>query len=197
MGVEHLQQCVALGPGQLGHVGRVGAVDEEQFAPGLRMPDHHGVLRAGDVVLRRRGLARGGPWQGAVVQGGQAVEEGPHGRGEQLVGQVHVGEEGVATAAALRNLRDVQHGAERGLGVGGAVGVPAVARDLPGLLRGLDLQDVRIGVLGRNGHGVQLAEEGGEALVLLGRDVLVAEDQHMVGEERVLEFLLLLRRQLL
>ncbi|GGX73148.1 hypothetical protein GCM10010358_29490 [Streptomyces minutiscleroticus] len=46
---------------------------------------------------------------------------------------------------------------------------------------------MRVGVLGGEGDRVQFAEEPGEALVVLGDDVLVAEDQHVVGEEGALD----------
>ncbi len=44
---------------------------------------------------------------------------------------------------------------------------------------------------------MQFTEDAREPLVFLGSDVLVAEDEDVVGLERVLEFLLLLGRQLL
>lgn len=44
---------------------------------------------------------------------------------------------------------------------------------------------------------MEFAEDAREPLVFLGGDVLVAEDEDVVGLERVLEFLLLLGCQLL
>ena len=61
--------------------------------------------------------------------------------------------------------------------------MPAVARHVRRGRRRADLQDVGITLGRRRVDGAQFAEGGGEALVLLGGDRLIAEDEDVVVAE--------------
>jgi len=119
----------------------------------------------------------------------EPFEEILHRGRERLIGLVGAEEAGVAAAADLGDLGDVEHRAERRLGVAGHIRVPAFARDIARILVGLDRQDfgiaLRLALLRRRVIGVlmQRAEITAEALVVLARQLLVAEDEHeMIGE---------------
>ncbi len=156
------------------------------------MHAHHGVLGLVDggdervaVSLQVAGRFPFGGDGGVVVvvavDGAQPVGEGP-----QRFGQVPVGGDrvGPGRVAAVRGQVDrSQHARLRGAVDEGHVGVPAVG---PALL-GVDGKDVMLSPEGRSGGGVrggEGAEEGGEAGLGLVREVvLVAEEDHLVGEE--------------
>jgi hypothetical protein len=75
--------------------------------------------------------------------------------------------------------------------------VPAVARHVRRSRRRADLQDVGIDLGRRRVDGAQFAEGGGEALVMLGGDRLIAEDEDVVVVEGGPDLFQLLRRDLL
>jgi hypothetical protein len=81
----------------------------------------------------------------ALVPRGQRLEEALHRLRQRLVGRVHAGEERVA--AHRRQLVHVEDAAHRRLRIAGDVGVPVLAGHVPGLLVGVDDQD--LGMLGQ------------------------------------------------
>ena len=126
----------------------------------------------------------------------ETVEKVLHGLGEQVVGPVHVGVEGVA-ATTLGRLADVEHGApERDL-FARHVRMPAVAGRERRVGVGVYGQDLRMCDL-RTAQlrvDVQATEAPAQSLVLLTREVLVGEDQHHPVAQGAAHLLLLLARK--
>ena len=107
-----------------------------------------------------------------------------HAVGQRLVGEILVGEQRVA--AVGRHLDAVEDGAHRRLGHHGGVGVPLLADDL--LVAGLarDLDDLGVGLHALVvGMDEDLAEAAREGLVALGIELLVAEEDDAVVEQRL------------
>ena len=121
---------------------------------------------------------------------GQALAQALDRGRERLVGAVHVGEQRVA-AAVGRQLLHVEDAAHRRLGIARHVGVPFLAGHVLGILVGLDDQDLRmLGAGARRGRmKVQLAEAAAERLVLLVGELLVAEKDHQIVHQRVMDLL--------
>ena len=158
---------------------------------------HHRVLGLEPARLDG-GAGHGAPGQVVAAQGllvfagavdrPEPVEQPAQAGREALVGQVHVGEKGVA--APGRDILGIEQGAERGALQVGRVAVPDAAEigGLPGLL---DHRD-DIGVFG-DGLGQGVAADRPEARRegdLLDRgQFLVAEEQHQVIEEGALDAL--------
>ncbi len=188
---EEVEQRLALRLGHVLEAGGVGDVDEERLAAGLRMG-------ADDRVL---GLVGGaGVGSGIVLQPvlaglrhvrlgrgrdpDQAVQHPPHARRQGLVGEVHVGEERVA--AVGRDLAGEQDGAHRRLLQVGGVGVPDAAE-----IHRLVLALQHLDDLGMAGQPLderildRPAEGAGEGEELVGRQVLVAEEDHEMVEQRL------------
>jgi hypothetical protein len=69
--------------------------------------------------------------------------------------------------------------------------VPVLARHVPGALVGVDDQDLGMARDQAGGGGVhrQLTEEAAEGLLLLGGHVLIAEEDHLVLDEGVVDLL--------
>jgi hypothetical protein len=126
----------------------------------------------------------------AIVNGGQALEIGLQAVRQRLIGGVHRGEQRVA--AFGRAGLDVEDAAHRRLEVTTHVGVPALAVGARRVLVGMD--DHQLGAAGlmrRRGMDVQLAEQPAERHVLVGRDVLVAEEDDAVLGQRPMQLVLL------
>ena len=121
-------------------------IDEERLAAGDRMGARHRVHMLGGSVTpslvhaaeSRRVEVR----LTRDVQRTEAVQHLPHALRQGLVGEVHVGEQGVAPDR--RELPPVEHGASRRRLQEGEVGVPVTApvSGLLGLLH--DLDDLRV-----------------------------------------------------
>ena len=113
------------------------------------------------------------------------VEQLLHGRRERLVGEVLVGEHGVA--AIGRHVDAVEDRAHRRLGDHGRVGVPVLA-DIGRVARLAadhhDFRDLSMTVA-KLGWRKIVAEAAGEGLVLRDVDLLVAEEHDAVLVQRV------------
>ena len=111
-------------------------------------------------------------------------------RRERLVGAVHVGEQGVA-AAVGRQLLHVEDAAHRRLRdrrlTSECHSSPATCLEFSSALmtRTSGCSPLRVEV----GMQVQLAEAAAERLVLLVAELLVAEEDHQVRHQRVMDFL--------
>ena len=167
-------------------------IDVEQLAPGLGVRDDHGMrrdrlfpicvlahfrraervligLRSGDLAVR--------------VQGAQARQQFLHAVREGLVGEVLVGEDGVA--AERRHVEGVENGAHRRLGHHRRIGVPFLADDF--LVAGFspDLHDLGIGLRALVvGVDENLAEPARERFVLGYVQRLIAKEDHAMIEQR-------------
>ena len=117
------------------------------------------------------------------MHGLQPVEKALHRRAQCVVGGVLVGEQRVT--AYLGQLDCVQDGPEVRLGQERHVGVPPTA-EVEGVVRlGDDLDDLgMIGPALDEGVGVELAEAATKGDLLFRCQLLVAEEQHVVLEER-------------
>ena len=120
-----------------------------------------------------------------VVLGREAVEQLLHRRRERVAGRVHAREHRVAAVA--RDLDGAQDRAEGGALRVGVVGVPVVGAVAAGrdLVEHVDLGIVV--VLRLEGRDLDRAEMPREGDVVRLRQVLVAEEEHEVGVERVAE----------
>ena len=126
----------------------------------------------------------------AVMEGGHAFEILLQAIRQRLVGGVHRGEQGVA--ALGRALLDVEDAAHRRLEVAAHVGVPALAIGARQVLVGMDDHQLGLARLVRRRRmHMQLAEQPAEGQVLVGRDVLVAEEDHEVLGQRAMDLVLL------
>ena len=126
----------------------------------------------------------------AVMDGGHALEVRLHAVRQRFVGGVHRGEQRVA--ALGRAGLDVEDAAHRRLEVAAHVGVPALAVGARAILVGVD--DHQLGLarlVRRGGMDVQLAEQPAEGQVLVGRDVLVAEEDDAVLGQRPVQLVVL------
>ena len=190
--VQHVQHGTALGAAQTDDVRREALVDVEDLAARARVAGDHRVLIAGIAAFRRRRLVRTDVGNRAVVDSRQPVQESLDGFGEQFVGKVHVGEQGVA-AARLRRLGDVQHGPEWRNGVAGDVGMPSVAGRVRRLRGGLHRENLGVAaVLVLHRVHVQPTEAASEGLVLIPVQVLVPKHQELPVEPRIVDVLRLL-----
>ena len=116
-----------------------------------------------------------------VVDGDAAVDALFDLVGQALVGQVHIGEQGVA--AHRRDLDGAQDRTERGNLAPGDIAVPGVLA-APALLVVGDGQHLGIaGLRRRERKQLQRSEAAAEVQVLLGGDVLVAEEHHLPVEQ--------------
>jgi hypothetical protein len=160
------------------------AVDVEHLATGDRMHGNDRMFTSRIATLGRGRPVAADIGHAAVVNGGEAFEERLHRGRQQLVGEVHVGIQRVATAH-LGRLGDVQRRRERRDGIAGDVGVPCIAGGVGRILGGLDDQQFRIG-LTRVVHrvDVEVAEVATECLVGLAVEVLIAEHEHAPLGER-------------
>ena len=162
-------------------------VDEEAVAPRLgmrahdRMQGRQQLVAPGAVPLVAAALGHVGREPRVVVDGDQLVAHGAHRWGEPVVGVLQAGPHGVA--ADVGRLEHVEDGAHGRRLQEGDVGVPPagpvhLAVDGEHLAALVDGGQHGVGLR----HGAELAGEGG---LLLGRQGLVAEEDDVVGVERV------------
>mmetsp|Transcript_5852 Transcript_5852/g.22971 ORF Transcript_5852/g.22971 Transcript_5852/m.22971 type:complete len:729 (-) Transcript_5852:815-3001(-) len=190
-----VQQRTALVVGQADDAGREVLADEQGQAAGFGVLAHdrvHAGLDLGDLLVAQLGAPRAAGAQFLVLGevgmfGLQVADAGLQGLGQGLPGGVLVGEQRVAPLG--RQFLRQQHRPQAGLLHVGQVGVPVMARVT---------EADRLAVLDDVGHDQQLRVAGQRELVqhmdlqrpeaaaevdlLLRRDALVAEHQHMVVE---------------
>ena len=162
-------------------------VDEQAVAAGLGMGAHDRVEGGQQLVapcavpLVAATLGDVGGEPGVVVNGDQLVAHGAHRCGEPVVGVLQAGPHGVA--ADVGRLEHVEDGAHRRRLQEGDVGVPPagpvhLAVDGEHLAALLDGGQHGVGL----GHDAELA---GECGLLVGGEGLVAEEDDVVGVQRV------------
>ena len=131
----------------------------------------------------------------AVMGRRQALEIFLHPVRQRVVGRIHAGEHGVA-AAVRRDRVVVEHAAERRDRRAGLVAVEVLAGNLLGGLVVVELADGRIvGSLADRRLADMLAERteiAGEADLILEADLLIAEEDHQIAREGIVQLLDLL-----
>ena len=187
--VEHVQHRPALASGQPLDVRREALIHEEDLPPRLGMARHHRMFVARIAARRRLGLVGADVRNRPVVNRRQPVEERLDGRGEHLVGEVHVREQRVAATAGGR-FGDVEHGTERRHLVAGDVRMPAVPGRVRRLGRRLHRENLRIAaVLVLHRMHMQPPETPPERLVLLAVQLLIPKHQHLPVQPRIVDVL--------
>src|SRR5579859_889428 len=190
------QQWPALGLCPTFEADGVGAVDEQQLAAGFRMRAYHrvyadgfapaGILaHLGRAVCVHVGLGAGN--HAVCVHGPEAFQRALQAGRECFVGEILVGEQRIA--AIGRHLDGVEDGAHRWFLHHRGVGLPVLADDL--LVAGLAADVDNLGVRADAvivGVDEDFAEAAGEGFVLIPLEVLVAEEDHAVVEERLADF---------
>src|SRR5215468_2349569 len=177
--IQHLENCVALALLQADNSCREEAVDEKALPPGYRVSPNHRVLGARECLASVVYAVPSPIYMFAVMNCGEAVQQFSHWLRQRLVGEIHVGEQGVA-AAIRGHFGQMQDRTHRRLGIARHIGMPVLAGDVLGSLIRPDDKD--FGVLRQNARGrgmdVQLAKPTAERLVLLDIELLIAEEDH-------------------
>ena len=132
---------------------------------------------------------------GTGVERAQSLDQPPDRLRQRLVGEIHVGERRIA--ADRRRLVQVEDRAHRRLGLARHVGVPDFAGRHLGLLIGMDDSDLGMALDLGPGRGMdqELAEQPAECLVLLDAHLLIAEEDHLMRHQRIVQFAHLAVRQ--
>jgi hypothetical protein len=166
-------------------------VDVEDASARHGMDAHHGMPGIGEIVLE---LAQLGaiavreqrPPRLEIMQCLHPVDVLLHALGEPAIGGTHAGEQRVA--ADLGYGLAAQDGGQRRRLAEGLVDMPDVGqrrRIFVGIVEDDDLGLVC--KVGREGMDRELAEQGAERHLLVDRDVLVAQDDHFVLDQRVVD----------
>ena len=188
---QHLQKRVALVLLQALDALGEAAIDEQALAAGHRMRAHDGMDGLGELLVAALVFAARID-MGAGVERRQALDQPLDRLRQRLVGEIHVGEGRVA--ADRRRLVQVEDRAHRRLGLARHVGMPDLARRRLGLLVGM--HDADLGMALDLGPGrrmdQKLAEQAAERLVLLDAHLLVAEEQHVMRHQRIVQLARLL-----
>src|SRR5580704_15157058 len=185
----------------LGHVleaDREGAVDVERFATGLDMSADDRML---DLAVRVLAIVEPHRLVAGIVTTHRVEPIGParavyrrhvaehrlHAVRQRVIGEVLAGKHRIA--ANRRHLASIEHRAQgRSLEIAD-IGVPAAAEIARLVFLLTDFEDLLV-----VGHtldefmDLQLAEAAAEGEVLVGGQVLVAEEDHLVVGERVADF---------
>lgn len=187
---QECEQRVALGLAQLHDARGEAAIDEQELPAGDGMDAYHRMLEARKLHVAAFACLAVGMRLPGIVDGGQPVQHLAQRLRQGLVGQVHVGKHGVATAIR-RNLVDIEDRAHRRLLVAGDVGMPGFAGDALAVLVGLDYENFRMfrQTLRRVRMDMKLAETGAERLVLLDGQLLVAEEDDKVLHQRPMDLI--------
>ena len=191
MTIELLEQRLAVLDGPALELrGEVG-VHIERLAAAQRMADHDGMDHVAHlvgaleahgtaVVLRPEHVDR-------RMDRAEAAQHLLHALRQRLEGEIHVGEQRVA--ALVRDFARQQDRAHRGLLVVAVVGVPEIADVLLALGLLAHFGDLRIARDGREEPvDVDRRPTLRELDMLLGRQLLVAEEDHAVLHEGLLDF---------
>ena len=189
----------------------IGAVHVESLLPGDRVRAHQRMSVAPDlaqqIIGQPLGVARGGQApDGAVAQldrilrslqhvahrevHPEAIDHAPIGVAQQRIGQRRIGPDGVA--AEGRDLDRIQHRDGRRLGQERRIGVPALPEYHLRLVVGFLDQRMNVAVAGdARGIGVfgKCAEAQAESLVLRVGQLLSAEEDHLVPEQRIADLI--------
>ena len=172
-------------------------VDEQAFAARLGMGADHRVAAAG-FAPGAVGPHRGRPFAArhrrvgaghfaVAVDAFQPGEQGFHALGQPFVGEILIGEQGVA--AIGRHVEGVEQGAHRRFGHHGGVGVPFLADDLGVAGIAGDRHHLRVMVAGVEiGMDENIAKGAGQALVSGDVELLVAEKDHTMVQKRGADF---------
>ena len=191
---EEVEDPPALRVGDADHVGGEARVDEQPLAPGLGVHADHRVLDRGqlrhllavpDVAAVAVAAQVGAPLPVAVVHRGELVDQPLHRRGQRLVGELAV--DPARVAAVRREPDGAQDRSERRLLHERDVGVPDVGEGELGV-GAVDVVDLRVldGDAGRDRvPGGRLAQAAAEFDLVGVGEVLAAEEQHLVGDERL------------
>src|SRR5499427_6421964 len=186
---EELEHSLALCPLELHDARGEAAVHEEGLAAGDGMGADDRVLSLGkDAALVLHAVAAAVDVL-AFVERGAVLEQALNGLGQRLVGRVHAREERVAAHwGQLVHVEDAAHGR---LGIAGDVRVPHLARYVLRVLVRVDDEELRMALheAGSGGVDVELAEAPAEGLVLLGGEVLIAEEDDPVVDQAVVDLL--------
>ena len=194
MGEQELQDRLALGFRQLVDLRGEALVDEQRATSAHRMRADHRVRQRRILApclfplgqrFRRVAIALQRKRTGEVVGGGQPFEQGFHRRRQGFIRRDAAGPQGIA--AKLRQQLGAEHRAHGRGRQEGHVGVPdrVVAHVGDG---GVEDQHLRLFRHVRVDRvNVQVAEIGGESRLLLRRDRLVTEEQHLMLEQRLLD----------
>ena len=189
--VEQIQNAAALGVGHALDVRREARVDEQRFAPGLRMHSHDGVghrnqlgdfLSVPDVSATATTLLQVvAELPVTVVHGRKIFDEALHRSRQRLVCELRVGPVRVASVARQHNrAQDRAHwrsGHERD------VGVPDVGETVVGAVERVHLG----GHVAAVPHGVsrgEIAYATAEFDVRCVVELLVAQHDHLVLDQR-------------
>jgi len=123
----------------------------------------------------------------AGVRGGQSFEIDLHAGRQGVIRRRLAGEQGIA--AAGRHRVEIEDAAERRLLVTGDIGVPVLAADALGVRIGMDGQDLGMPFRPRRVRvDVQFTEISAEPLVGFHVERLIAEKQHLVLRESLMQF---------
>src|SRR5262245_5379445 len=186
---EELEHGVALRPLELDDARGEAAVHEEGLAAGNGMGADHRVLCLGEDAALVLHAVAAAVHVLALVERGAVLEEALRRLGQRLVGRVHAREERVAAhRGQLVHVEDAAHGR---LGIAGDVRVPHLARHVLRVLVRVDDEDLRMTLhqAGSGGVHVELAKAPAEGLVLLGGEVLIAEEDDPAVDQAVVDLL--------
>jgi len=194
MGEQQLEQRLAFQLAQLIDACGEAFIDEQCLATAYRMRAHHRVRQRRVVapgrlparqVVGRGAKALQGERLGEVMGGGQAIEHFAQRRRQGIEGRDTAGPQGVA--AIGRQLLGAEHRAQRRGRQEGHVGVPHGVVTHVGDGRVEDQHLRRLWHIGVDRVDMQVAEAGGETRLLLRVERLVAEEQYLMLEQRLLD----------
>src|SRR5262245_26483851 len=182
---QHLEHRLALRARELDDPRGESPIHEQRASPRDGMRADHGMLRPRKHLALVLDPVAAAVHVLAVVDRGAVLEQALHRLGQRVVRGVHAGEQRVPThRRQLVHAEDAAHGR---LGIAGDVGMPFLARDALRVLVGVDDEDLRVALHEpwRRRMHMQLPEAAAESLVLFGREVLIAEEDHLVLGELV------------
>lgn len=149
MPIEHFENGIALAPPEADNTCGVVSVDEQGFSPRHRMCPNNGVFgprkylaAVVDTIAPTHDVL-------AIMYSAQSAQQLLDRFRKRLVGQVHVGEQGVP-ATVRGNLGNVQDRAHWWLWVAGHIGMPFLAGNTVGFLVSSDDEDFRMILPGRD-----------------------------------------------
>src|SRR5215813_4304391 len=167
------------------------AIDEQRLALRHRMRANDRVRRLReDLALVVAPHQHIGPAIDVIagVRGGQSFEIDLHAGRQGVIRRRLAGEQGIA--AAGRHRVEIEDAAERRLLVTGDIGMPVLAADALGVRIGMDGQDLGMPFRPRRVRvDVQFTEISAEPLVGFHVERLIAEKQHLVLRESLMQLL--------